>query len=164
MNCPSCGNQVADGAANCPVCGAPLMVAGGMPQGMDPMQQGGVQPQYQAPQGGGKKTGLIIGIAVAAVAVVALVLCLVLGVFGGGHNGKYVCDDYAAYGMDVSLEVKGSKFTLTMSAFGETETTEGTIKFKGDKVELTAEGDTIEGTYDKGEKSITFEGMTFKKK
>lgn len=160
MICPSCGNQVADGSPSCPVCGAALMAPGGMPQG-------GMQPQYQAapaPQGGGKKTGLIIGIAVAAVAVVALVLCLVLGVFGGGHNGKYVCEDYAAYGMDVSLEVKGSKFTLTMSAFGETETTEGTIKFKGDKVELTAEGDTIEGTYDKGEKSITFEGMTFKKK
>lgn len=159
MNCPNCGNQVADGSASCPTCGAPLMAPGGMPQGGAPME-----PQYQAaPQGGGKKTGLIIGIVVAAVAVIAIVLCLVLGVFGGGHNGKYVCEDYATYGMDVSIEVKGSKFTMTMSAFGETETESGTIKFKGDKVELTVDGDTVEGTYDKKEKSITFEGMTFKK-
>ncbi len=159
MNCPSCGNQVADGSANCPVCGAPLMAPGGMPQGGAPMQ-----PQYQAaPQGGGKKTGLIIGIAVAAVVVIALIVCFALGLFSS-KNGKYVCDDYSAYGMELSLEVKGSKFTMTVNAFGETETTEGTIKFKGDKVELTAEGDTIEGTYSKKDKSITFEGMTFKKK
>ena len=167
MNCPSCGNQVADGAANCPVCGAPLMVAGGMPQGMDPMQQGGVQPQYQAPQGGGKKTGLIIGIAVAAVVVIALIVCFALGLFSS-KNGKYVCDDYASFGMDVTLEVKGSDFTLTMSAFGETESQKGTIKFKGSKVELTAEGETIEGKYSKKDKTITIEedgmSMTFKKK
>ncbi|MBQ9610324.1 MAG: zinc ribbon domain-containing protein [Lachnospiraceae bacterium] len=172
MNCPSCGNQVADGSMSCPVCGAALIPSGGMqpqyqsaPQGFDSMQQGGMQPQYQAvPQSsGGNKTGLIIGIIVAAVAVIALVLCLVLGVFSG-KDGTYVCNDYAAFGMDVTLEVDGDNFTLTMNAFGETETESGTIKFKGDKVELTAEGETIEGDYSKKDKTITIEGMTFKKK
>ncbi len=172
MNCPFCGNQVADGSANCPVCGAALMTPGGMPQGAGPMQggmpQGGIQPQYQAaPQGGGKKTGLIIGIIVAAVAVIAIVLCLVLGVFSS-KNGKYVCSDWSAFGVDMTLEVKGSDFTLTMTAYGETETTEGTIKFSGKKVKLTAEGETIEGTYSAKDKTISLdmEGMslTFKKK
>ena len=172
MICPSCGSQVDDNSPSCPVCGGTLfdqnaMQQGyGQPQGMNPMQ-GGAQPQYAPEPPKKSKTGLIIGIVVAAVAVIAIVLCLVLGVFSS-KNGKYVCDDYAAFGMDLSLTVDGDKFTLEMSAFGESDSTEGTIKFKGDKVEMTAEGDTIEGTYSKKDKSITIseEGlsMTFKKK
>ena len=141
-----------------------------MDNGMQPgneFPQGDFQPQAdQAPQGG-KKTGLIIGIAAAAVVVIALVVCFALGLFSS-KNGKYVCEDYASFGVEMTLEVKGSKFTMSMSAFGESETTKGTIKFKGNKVELTSDGNTIEGTYSKKDKTISIEedgmALVFKKK
>ena len=126
---------------------------------MPNMQSGYGYPQgYPAPKRG-KKKGLIIGIAIAAL---VLIICFATGVFSS-KNGKYVCNDYASSGMYMSIEVDGSDFTLTVTEDGETSTSSGTIKFKGDSVVLSAAGETLEGTYDKSNKTITIEGLTFKK-
>ncbi|MBQ7707379.1 MAG: protein kinase [Lachnospiraceae bacterium] len=123
-----------------------------------------MQSGYGAPQGypttkGGKKKGLIIGI---AIAVIVLIICFASGVFSG-RNGKYVCDDYTSEGLYMTLEVHGSDFTLTVTESGETSTSKGTIKFSGDDVTLSAAGETLSGTYNKSNKTITIEGLTFKK-
>ncbi len=77
MICRHCGNEIRDDARFCPHCGAAAGPEGVPPQGTASYS---AAPAWEGPEGGGKKkkTGLIIGIAVAAVAVAA-VLSVVLG-------------------------------------------------------------------------------------
>ena len=166
-------------------------------QGYDPAQQGfdpsqGYDPYNPQQMNNGmgepkkSKTGLIIGI-VAAVIVIAggLIACFAFGVFGGGggKDGKYYLENISsggitmdkdmlsAYGIDLSsmyLEVKGEKATLSLEFMGNSESADCEIKFDGSTVTLTKDGQSINGTYDEGEKSISINidgsGMTFKKK
>lgn len=95
------------------------------------------------PSTGGSKKGLIIGI-VAAVAVIAIIVVVCVLVFGknkveGKYKGEFM-------GIEMKLEIKGSKFTMDMG--GDKET--GKVKIDGNKVTLTAEGESIKGTYKDG--------------
>ena len=95
------------------------------------------------PSTGGSKKGLIIGI-VAAVAVIAIIVVVCVLVFGknkveGKYKGEFM-------GIEMKLEIKGSKFTMDMG--GDKET--GKAKIDGNKVTLTAEGKSIKGTYKDG--------------
>lgn len=154
MNCPNCGTEVQEGLMSCPNCAAALPVTDN-PYNVS-----------TGPMAVPKKTntGLIIGVVcgVAALLVVAVV-CIVL-LLGNGKDGTYVCKEMSAFGVDCTLKVDGNKFTLKMSGFGESEKESGKIKFSGKTVKLTVDGETIEGTYNKSKKTITFEGMTFTKK
>lgn len=77
MICRNCGNEIRDDARFCPHCGAANAPgpAGGTPS------YSSAAPAWEGPEGGGKKkkTGLIIGIAVAAVAAVALIAVMMSG-------------------------------------------------------------------------------------
>ncbi len=156
MNCPNCGAQLQEGTLVCPNCAAALPVDNASQPAFNQA------PVYDVPKK--SKKGLIIGLSCAAVVVIAAVILCVVLLIGGGKNGTYLCKDMEAYGVTCTIKVDGSKFTMKMAAFGENETQKGTIKFNGKKVKLTAEGETIEGTYNKSKKTITFEGMTFTKK
>ena len=95
------------------------------------------------PSTGGSKKGLIIGI-VAAVAVIAIIVVVCVLVFGknkveGKYKGEFM-------GIEMKLEIKGSKFTMDMG--GDKQT--GKAKIDGNKVTLTAEGESIKGTYKDG--------------
>lgn len=162
MYCPTCGKEIEDGSLVCPICGAALEVES-------------EQPVYQAAPAAAvepKKKNIVLPIVVALVAIAAIAAVLIIFVFGGGNkDGKYVCEMYAAFGIDVYLEVDGDEFDLVMTydANGdgtigddEKEEQEGTIKFDGDKVIMTAEGEDVEGSYDKDKKSITIsqDGMS----
>lgn len=153
MNCPNCGTEVQEGSLSCPNCAAALPIT-------SDVSNGGFSPA--APKK--SHTGLIIGVVCGVVAVIAaIILCVVL-LGGGGKDGTYVCKDMEALGIECTLKVDGSKFTLKMSAYGESEKQSGKIKFDGKKVTLTVDGESIEGTYNKSKKQITVEGMTFTKK
>ena len=107
MFCTKCGNQIPDGSAVCPICGAQFAAPQPAPQ---PAPQMAPQMAPQAPQqapvapvsapkakkAGGSKLPLIIG-AVAAVAVIAVVLVLLLS---GGP--KSVVKDYLNLSEDIS--------------------------------------------------------------
>lgn len=84
MVCRNCGNEMRDDARFCPHCGALNSPdqSSGLPQGAAPYSAP-ASPVWEGPEGGGgkKKTGLVIGIAVAAVAVIALLAIVLRGVF-----------------------------------------------------------------------------------
>lgn len=185
MLCNNCGNEVPMGQPNCPYCGAPVAMDMGAqqpyqqaPMGMDQQYQqapmGMQQPYQQAPMGmqqpyqpaapAKSKKGLIIGLIAGIVAIAAIVVVLVLFVFNKGDaDGVYVCDEYAAFGMDMQIEIDGDEFIMTMSAYGETETIEGECEVDGDTIILTYDGDSLECDYDAKEGTIDFEGMIFEK-
>lgn len=71
MTCKNCGKEINDGSVFCPYCGTVQASAQN------------ATPAWEGPEGGGKKkkTGLIAGVAVAAVAVVAALAVALSGVF-----------------------------------------------------------------------------------
>lgn len=81
MFCTKCGNQIPDGSAVCPICGAQLAAPQPAPQ---PVPQAApvapVAPAQKSKKVGGSKLPIIIG---AAAAVVVLVVVLVLLLSGG---------------------------------------------------------------------------------
>ena len=107
MNCPNCGNPVADGSAVCPACGSALM-------GAQPVYQ---QPAYQAPA---KKsnTGLIVGIIIGALVLIgAIVAVLVLVVFKKDDDKKSGIADVTYYINSMTLE--GQTYdSSTLDGFG----------------------------------------------
>jgi hypothetical protein len=125
------------------------------------------QAAYGSPYGTAqpkKKTGMIIGIIAGVVVVAAVVVCLVLFVFGNKRDGKYVCDIYSAFGIDVYLDVNGEDVKMVMEydtdgdgeiTEDEQESQEGTIEFDGDTCTITIDGSSEECTYDKKEGTIT---------
>ncbi|MBR6171675.1 MAG: hypothetical protein IKQ49_00655 [Eubacterium sp.] len=166
------------------------------PQGMQPqgMQQGygpegfdpfAVQQPVAAPVQKKSHTGLIIGIIAAVFVIGGLIVCFALGVFGGGggKDGKYYlqsltsggmtmdADTLKAYGVDLSsmyLEINGEKGVLYLDFMGNEEKAECEVKFDGDNVTLTKNGESISGTYNSSDNSISVSidgsGMVFKKK
>lgn len=94
MVCKNCGNEMRDDARFCPHCGT----VNGPEQGG--LSQGAA-PAWEGPEGGGqkKKTGLIVGICIAAVAVVALLVVLFSGMLGSpkGTVEKALAKSVAAY-------------------------------------------------------------------
>lgn len=97
MICRNCGNEMGDGARFCPRCGALNSpdADGGLSRGA------ASPPAWEGPEGYGnkKKTGLIIGAAVAAVAVIALLAAVVSGLFASpkGQLEKAMVRSLAAY-------------------------------------------------------------------
>lgn len=75
MICRNCGQEINDGSVFCPHCGTAQTPAPESPQN--------AVPAWEGPEGNGskKKIGLIVGIAVAAVAVVAVLVAALSGVF-----------------------------------------------------------------------------------
>ena len=183
MNCNVCGAEIPAGAAACPVCGAPAPAAGPAPQPGYDAQGGYVDPanqQYGDPYAQNmaavnqQKTankGLIIGIAVGVAVVVAVLVMWMLGVFGGGgHDGTYKLnsasafgfeineDQLATYGMnpdDYTIEIKGSKATMHLGG----NDASCKVKFSGDKVTFSGDGQEIEGTYKSGKITISYSGI-----
>lgn len=94
MICRYCGNEIRDDAKFCPHCGA---VNG--PESLAGPGTGAAYTGPEAPRGGKKKTGLFIGGAVAAAAVVALLVAAVSGMFSSpkGQLEKAVAKSLAAY-------------------------------------------------------------------
>lgn len=94
MVCRNCGNEMRDDARFCPHCGA----VNGPDQGG--LSQGAA-PAWEGPEDGGqkKKTGLIVAVCAAAVAVVALLVFLLGGMFGSpkGAVEKAFAKSVAAY-------------------------------------------------------------------
>lgn len=73
MTCRNCGREILDGSVFCPHCGTTQTPA---PEGLSTP----AAPAWEGPEGGGKKkTGMLIGVGAAVVAVIALV-----AVFAGG--------------------------------------------------------------------------------
>lgn len=159
MNCPTCGNFIPDGAPACPNCGTVAAPNYSQPQAYD-------SPYNNPGMGTPKKSnkGLIIGLSAGAAVIILAVVVTAFVFLFTTKNGTYVCNDYKEYGVTMSLKVNGDKFTLTNKYDGESEKTNGKIKFDGDTVKLTAEGETIKGKYNSKKKTITIEGMKFKKK
>lgn len=99
MVCKNCGNEMRDDARFCPHCGTINNpdLGSGLPQGAAPYS---AQP-YTGPETpvGKKKTGLFLGLAVAAVAVIAVAAVAVSGLFASpkGQVEKALAKSLAAY-------------------------------------------------------------------
>lgn len=101
----------------------------------------------------------------------AMALVLVLGVTlvaCGGVTGTYECE-ISVMGSTVTttLELKdGDECVMTANIGGISSEEKGTYKIDGDKITLTIDGDSLEGTIANNEIVITQDGvkMTFKKK
>lgn len=156
MNCPNCGAQLPDGATFCTACGTPIQQAA--PDMYAQPENAYAQPAYEAAQPAAPKSkkGLIGGIIAGVVVLAAILVVLFVFVLGGGKlDGKYVCKDFAAFGMDMYIEIDGDKFTMVSAYEDEKESEEGTVKVDGDKISLTVDGETLDAKYDKKEKTIT---------
>ena len=106
MFCTKCGNQIPDGSAVCPICGAQLAAPQPAPQ---PAPQAApvapVAPAQKSKKVGGSKLPIIIG---AAAAVVVLVVVLVLLLSGGPKSvvKKYIKKELAAQEEQAKAEEK----------------------------------------------------------
>ena len=102
MICTSCGTSNDDTSVTCTQCGAPLTPpAQGMPPAPLPPQAGPPSPAWPPPQAGppspapksSRHPGLVIGIAIAAVVVIAAVATGAILVFGGSSSPDTVAQD-----------------------------------------------------------------------
>lgn len=151
MTCPNCGADIPEGELICPVCAS----SANDTQPVNLASTASVAPK--------SKKGVIIGVVAALIAIAAIVAVLVIFVFGGGKpDGHYVCTDMQFLGIEMTLDIDGDKasMVMTMEYDGETESEsqEGTVSFDGDKAILTFEGETLEGTYNKKDKTIVLDG------
>lgn len=189
MNCNVCGSEIPVGSPTCPVCGAPAQGAPQAPQDaygaqggyVDPNQGGYVDPnmQYNAdpyaqqaavPQQKSNK-GLIIGIAIGVGVLVCVLVLWMLGVFGGGdHDGTYKLSRASAMGMELSgdqlesfgmdpddytIKISGSSATVDMAG----QVASCKVKFSGDKVTFSGDGQELEGTFKSGEITLSYMGV-----
>ena len=102
-----------------------------------------------------KKRGPIIACVIGGMALIALFVMFLMGVF---HlkNGTYIWDDYAFDGTSLELELKGNKGVLTATYRGKTDTQEVEVTFDGSKTYISANGKYIEGTYNRRDQTISF--------
>ncbi len=179
MNCPNCGAELPEGSTWCAACG----------NAIDAQQSGGAADALfsSSPVEAPAKKKSSVGAIIAVIAVVAVIAVLAVVVFmkGGKYNGTYELSEVSAMGMtftadefeamsgqklDMQLTVKGSKCTLSadMADMGVQGNGSAKIKFSGDTVTIEDGGQTITGTYDSKEKTITLNSqgvdMVFKKK
>ena len=99
--------------------------------------------------------------------LLAVALCVGFSLAACGENAVGVYE-YSVEGVTTTLELKDDD-TFTMSMVRDDKTTPlgtGTYKVDGDKITLTIDGESVEGTISGGEIVITQDGvkMTFKKK
>ncbi len=185
MVCPNCGTQVPDGTGFCTTCGAQMPMADPNAGYANPNDALFNQQPYQAaPAAPAKssKTGMIVGIAAAVVAVALIIFFVVKLVGGGKYNGTYEFYSFSGFGMtytaeeleeqsgqkmDMTLVVKNGKCTLNAEAMGVSDSGSAKIKFDGDKVTFIDGDEEMYGSYDADEEIITLEiegmEMAFKK-
>lgn len=166
MVCQNCGTQLPDGTPSCPTCGAQFMAQ----PASNPNDALFNQASYTAAAPAKKNnTGMIIGIVVALVAIVAIVLIAGNLLGGSEYDGKYKFTSATSMGMtftaeqmeemsgdsfDMTLEIKGSKCTLDAKAMGYDKAS-CKIKFDGDTVTLIDGDEELVGTYDADAETIT---------
>ncbi|MCM1173008.1 MAG: zinc ribbon domain-containing protein [Clostridium sp.] len=178
MNCPNCGAELPEGSTWCAACG----------NAVDAQQSGGSvndtlfssSPASVAAPAKKSNVGAIIAV-VAVIAVIA-VLAVVVILKGGKYNGTYEISEISAgeasftaeqfealtgQKLDMSLTVKGSKCTISAD-MGVEGSGSAKIKISGSSVTIEDGSQTITGTYDSSEKTITLSAggtdMVFKKK
>lgn len=170
MNCPNCGIELPDGTASCPTCGASLMA-----QPQQPYMSAS-QP-YSAAPAKNNNIGTIIGIVAAVIAIVVVAIVL----FANNKNGVYKFTSMTVEGVtytsdevssllgvevDATFEIKGDNAVLDGDSLDWNNETY-TIKFDGDDFTLESIYETVHGTYDPDEKTLTIEedglSMTFTK-
>lgn len=157
MFCTKCGYQNAEGATFCSNCGSPLAPSAPQQQGgYAPQQQGGYSPQQQGgyvpfPQSPRpprqRRPGLVVGLIVGGVVLLAGIVALVLwltGVFdNGGVVGQWVNEDF---GQVFTFEDNGDvELATSVGDFkGDYEFDKG----KGEGVIEFDEGSFIDGKYE----------------
>ncbi len=180
MNCPTCGADLPDGTAVCPICGAALAPATNSVNNAL-FNQAPVNTSTVTAKKGG--AGATVGIIAGIVAVLAIAFAVCWFVLGWKYNGTYQFDSASMYGetysaadlesmagqsLNMTLKVSFGKCTLDADALGYTGSGSAKIRFKGDKVTFIDGSEEMEGTYDKSTKTISLEAngvtMYFKKK
>ena len=135
MFCPKCGSQVPDGTKFCPKCGSAL---GGAPAAAP----AGVTAAVATPRPTSK--GVIIGLAVMAVAIVAaLVFFLVSCMGGGGYEGTWRgTREVDGKEAELVLTLNGDKSAeLELSYDGMSQGADLEWRETDDGVEVTPEGE-----------------------
>lgn len=109
-----------------------------------------------------KKNIKIIAIVAIIIALCSVLAALIL--FKESKNGIYVEQSYSQGDMEFYIEVDKDNFNMTLkSSADSSQTVTGKIVFGNDKVTLETATETLEGTYNKGAKSIYVAGYTFVK-
>lgn len=163
MNCPVCGNEMPEGVTQCSACGYSADAAQPVQQmqPMQPMQQAGFNNEEPAKS----KKGLMIGIIIGAVVLIAAIaVILIVFVFGKSKlEGTYKCDDYEDFGLTMELELDDGKCEVVVTGWGESDTQEGTYTVDGDTVTMVFPDETMVGEFDSKEGTLTIDGLVFEK-
>ena len=182
MNCPNCGSQLTDDTTFCAACGTPITPQSAGSQNVNDALFNSAPAYSSTPVAPAKKSNPI-GIIVGVIAAVAIIFVLGFFVLGGRYNGTYEFVSMSMFGAEydidqlselygesitMDLKVTFRTCTLDMDALGYNDSGKCKIKISGDEVTLTDASETMTGTYDSAEKTITLdvEGiqMVFKKK
>ncbi len=117
-----------------------------------------------------RKTLLIIIAGILSIAAIITGIYVCKKMISGAipKNGTYVCYDMEKYDISYTLKIDNKKYELKISYNDKKYKQSGTVKFKGNKVYLTANDKTITCEYDKSSKTITMPNdnmeLKFKKK
>ncbi len=156
MFCTKCGAQNSEGAAFCVSCGNSLNTTQAQYAQPQPAMYGGQQNAYAGYTPSKSKKGLIIGLIIGGVVLIAGIVTLVILLSGGnavsGIAGKW----YDKAGLTGELDFKANG-TVDMKAMGQTfsaeyiydeKTGSGTIDIFGTSSDMYIEGGVlnIEGT------------------
>lgn len=114
MFCSKCGHELPDGSKFCPQCGSPLtQIMENQTLATEPAASSHIANVSVAAAKKSRKTLIIGGIAVVAVAAVVGAIFLVMNVLGSGNklvNGKYIFDNAGiVYGLSYEVYEEGGK-------------------------------------------------------
>ena len=109
-------------------------------------------------------------IKIALISLVAI-LCVVLTtllILNSKADGHYVAKEYQNIGVTFYIDLKGSSYEMVATSINQdnvaTENrTTGTFKIKEDIITLEFEGSELVGSYDKQNKTLVINGITFSK-
>lgn len=165
MNCPKCGVQIPDGSTSCMYCGEVFSAQGPMGQS-EPYSTVPAYAQTFTPiKRSNKKPIIIAAICAAVVAAIAVVLFVVILPNMGGvesklkHKWNYSAEamgmtvsmtydfknnkmDVSGMGLDMSVDIEwkvtgDDTLSITMTAAGQTQTTDMKFKLASDNKTLT---------------------------
>ena len=174
MFCPKCGSQVPDGTKFCPKCGNNLGSNSVPGAGPAPQRSAGPTPQNVnytpvAPTQSKNNKGLMIGLAVVAVAIVAALVFFIVscsGIFGYNYVGTWEgTAEYSGVTADCTMVLEDDKSAEMEMSIGSYSESMDNLEWRetDDGIEVATEGQDDWEEFERDGDKLTMEedGITF---